>query len=120
MKNPFRKGYEISLNRVHDTVRVKEGDQSLMLTVNGDAQRMVAGLNTAQGKMKAIAEGNPTQEEITDVALFFAGVIFGKEQATQLMGFYANDPSTVITICGTYFRERLADQISKVQKKMKL
>ena len=119
MKNPFRKGYEISLNRVHDTVRIKEGDQSLTLTVNGDAQRMVAGIMNANKKMQALKDES-TDEEAREAATYFAGVLFGREQAEKLLEFYADDPGTVITVCGRYFKERLANQISKVQKKMKL
>ena len=47
----FGKGYKMTLNRVHDAVTIKEGDETLKLTVNGDSMRMVAGLNKAQKKM---------------------------------------------------------------------
>lgn len=120
MRNPFRKGYEITMNRVHDTVTVREGGDKLTLIVNGDAQRMVAGLTRAQRRMKEISEGEPSPEQTKDIALFFAGVIFGNEQAEKLMHFYADDPGSVISICGKYFRERLADKITAMQKKMKL
>lgn len=121
MRNPFRKGYEISLNRVHDTVSIREGDESLVLTVNADSQRMVAGLTKAQQKMKDVAESNePTDEQTREVALYFAGVIFGKEQAEQLLKFYADDPASVISVCGQYFKNRLADKIRKVQQKIKV
>ncbi len=118
MKNPFRKGYEISLNRVHDTVVIREGNEKLTLTVNGDAQRMVAGLTNAQRKMKEIADGEPTAEQTRDIAEYFAAVIFGAEQARKLSEFYADDPGSVISVCGKYFRERLVNQITEVQKKM--
>ena len=48
----FRRGYEMTLNRVHDTVTIREGDEKITLTVNGDAMRMVAGLNKAQATMR--------------------------------------------------------------------
>lgn len=115
----FHKGYEMTLNRVHDTVTIREGDETLKLTVNGDSMRIVAGLNKAQQKMTALNDES-TEEEIISTAEYFASVIFGKEQAEKLMAFYADDPSCVITVCGQYFRERLADKISKVQKKMKV
>lgn len=114
----FRRGYEVTLNRVHDTITIKEGAERLTLTVNGDAMRMVAGLNKAQARMKSITEETP-DEEVKDVAEYFAAVIFGKEQAAQLMEFYANDPGCVISVCGQVFKERLAGKITNAQKKMK-
>ena len=47
MKLFKRHGYELTLNRVHDTIVIREGDETLTLTVNGDAMRMVAGLNNS-------------------------------------------------------------------------
>ena len=35
------------------------------------------------------------------------------------MAFYADDPGCVISVCGQYFKERLADKISAVQRRMK-
>ena len=114
----FRRGYEMTLNRVHDTVTIREADEKITLAVNGDAMRMVAGLNKAQEKMKALANDTPT-EQVKEVAEYFASVIFGKEQAAKLMAFYADDPGCVISVCGQYFKERLADKISAVQRRMK-
>lgn len=114
----FRRGYEMTLNRVHDTVTIREGDESITLTVNGDAMRIVAGLNKAQEKMNALTDDSP-DDEVKDAAEYFAAVIFGKDQAAQLMAFYADDPACVISVCGQYFKNRLADRIAKVQKKMK-
>ena len=48
----FGKGYEVTLNRVHDNITIRESGETLKLSVNGDAMRMVAGLNRAQQKMK--------------------------------------------------------------------
>ena len=114
----FRRGYEMTLNRVHDTVTVREGDEKITLTVNGDAMRMVAGLTKAQTKMKELTDDSP-DDVVKDVAEYFAAVIFGKEQAAKLMAFYADDPGCVITVCGQYFKERLADKITEAQKRMK-
>ena len=113
----FRRGYELTLNRVHDTVRIKEGGETLTLRVNGDSLRMVAGLNKAQEKMKALTEES-TDGEIREAAEYFASVLFGSEQARKLMEFYADDAGSVIAVCGKYFRERLADKISAQQKKL--
>lgn len=114
----FGKGYKITLNRVHDVVTIKEGDETLKLTVNGDSMRMVAGLNKAQKKMLEL-DDNATDEQVKECAEYFAAVIFGKEQAAQLMAFYADDPGCVISVCGQYFKNRLAGKIAAVQKKMK-
>lgn len=114
----FRRGYTMTLNRVHDTVTIREGDEKITLTVNGDAMRIVAGLNKAQAKMKELSDDTP-DDAVKDVAEYFAAVIFGKEQAAQLMAFYADDPGCVISVCGQYFKDRLAGKIANVQKRMK-
>ena len=115
----LKKGYELSLNRVHERVTIREGDETLSLTVNGDSMRMIAGMNKAQQKMNALTDES-TDEEVIEAAEYFASVIFGKEQAAQLMAFYADDPGCVINVCGQYFKERLAGKIAKVQKKIKV
>ena len=114
----FKRGYTMTLNRVHDSITIKEGEESLKLTVNGDAMHMVAGLNKAQTKMKAINDES-TDDEVKEVSEYFAAVIFGKDQAEQLMKFYSDDPGCVISVCSQYFRDRLAGKIAKVQKKLK-
>ena len=110
---------EITLNRVHDRIVIREGDERLTLTVNGDAMRLVAGLNKAQQKMTALND-NSSDEDVMETAKYFAAVIFGQEQAGKLLDFYANDPGCVISVCGQYFRTRLADKIAKVQRKIKV
>lgn len=115
----FRNGYEMTLNRVHDTVTIKEGDERLTLSVNGDAMHMIAGINKANQKLQALTDDSK-DEEVIEAAEYFAAVIFGREQAARLMRFYANDPGCVISVCGQYFKERLVDRIVKVQKKAKL
>lgn len=114
----LRRGYEVTLNRVHDNITIKEGAESLKLTVNGDAMRMVAGLNKAQKKMIELKD-DADDATVKETAEYFAAVIFGKEQAEKLMSFYADDPGCVIAVCGQYFKERLAGKIAKVQKKTK-
>ena len=116
----FRKGYDITLNRVHDTIKIKENGETLPLTVSADPMRIVAGLNKAQKKLNDLVnqETEPAEEEIKEAADYFATVIFGKEQAEKLMAFYNDDAACVINVCGTYFRERLGQKISKMQKKI--
>ena len=41
-------------------------------------------------------------------------------QAAKLIDFYAGDPFCVISVCGKYFKERLAGKIANIQKKMKV
>ena len=117
----FKRGYTITLNRVHDVLTVREGNEKLSLTVDGDSMRIVAGLNVAQQKMNEItAKEDPTETEIREAAETFATVIFGKEQTEKLFAFYNNDPGCVISICGQYFKNRLAARIAKVQRRLKL
>ena len=111
--------YKMTLNRVHDIIEIRECEEKLTLTVNGDSMRMVAGLNKAQKKMQEINDETP-DDEVKSVADYFASVIFGHEQAKKLMAFYADDPGCVISVCGQYFKERLAGRIAKVQKKLKV
>lgn len=114
-----KKGYELTLNRVHDTIKINENGESITLVVNGDPMRMVAGLNAAQKKLVELADNkDASTESMHEAAELFAAVIFGKEQTEKLFAFYADDPSCVITACGTYFKERLADKIAEQQKKM--
>ena len=115
----FKKDYEMTLNRVHDNITIKEGDETLKLTVNGDGMRMVAGLNKARERLNALTEDAP-DDEVKEAAKYFAAVIFGNEQAEQIMSFYADDPGCVIMVCGQYFKDRLAHKIAAVQKKMKV
>lgn len=117
----FGKRYEMTLNRVHDNLTIREGSERLSLTVDGDSMRMVAGINVAQKKMNdVVTKEEPTEEEIRDAAETFATVIFGKDQTEKLFAFYNDDPGCVISICGQYFKNRLAYKIAKVQKRLKL
>lgn len=110
--------YSLSLNRVHDTVRIREGRESLRLVVDGDPMRMVAGLNQAQ-KMLVLINDETSDEDKRTTAEYFATVIFGKEQAAQLLTFYRDDALCVVNVCGTYFRDRLNKLITKAQKRSK-
>lgn len=110
--------FKISLNRIHDTVQISEGNDSITLRVNGDPARMVAGLSEAQRRMAAVNE-DTDPDEVKKTAEFFAGVIFGTEQTKTLMDFYRQDAGCVINICGKYFSERLKTLIIKAQKRIK-
>lgn len=117
----FKRGYTLTLNRVHDALTVKEGDARLTLTVDGDSMRMVAGLNKAQEKMNEILkQENPPESEIREAAEYFATVIFGAEGSNKLFDFYNGDAGCVISVCGQYFKGRLADKIAKIQRRLKV
>ena len=110
--------HDLTLNRVHDVVRVREGGDSITLRVDADANRMVAGLSHAQDVLKAVP-ADATAEQRQTAIMYFATVIFGKEQAEKLLEFYNNAPDCVLAICGQYFSTRLMKKITKAQKKAK-
>ena len=110
--------YKLSLNRVHDRVRITEGDERIELRVDADPMRMVVGLNEAQRRLKTITD-DTTVGERDDIALYFAGVIFGESQADTLWNFYHRDAACVINVCGRYFSDRLAKLIEKAQRRMR-
>lgn len=108
----FRRRYEVSTNRIRDKIRVRENGNILDLKVNEEAGRLVYGLNKVQAKLAESKDQTAAQE----TAEYFAGVIFGDEQAAMLMDFYDNDPYSVIEVCGKYFSERLGAMITRAQK----
>jgi hypothetical protein len=115
---PFKRPYNISLHRVYDRVRIIEGDERLELCVDADPMRMVAGLNDAQRRLRALTDES-SDEQLRECALYFASVIFGQKQADALIDFYHGDPGCVIRICGQYFSGHLAEKIARAQKKSK-
>ena len=110
--------YSISLNRVYDTVKIKEGGNSLILKVNADSRQVVTELTAVQKRLQAMTDSTPGDER-HEVCMQFATVIFGAEQAKELSEFYGNDDSCLLGICGKYFADRLSKLISSAQKKMK-
>lgn len=111
-------GKTLTLERVYDTVTIREGGNTLKLHVNADASRLVVGLSQAQKRLAAIKE-ETTDEERTEAARFFSDIIFGKEQTQKLFDYYFGDPVCVIAVCGKYFSSRLGKLITKQQKRMK-
>ena len=106
---------KLTMNRVHERVTIKEGNEKLNLTVDGDPMRMVAGLSQTQKMLKAI-NGESTEQDTKNAALFFAQVLFGQEQSQKLMEFYMGDAGCVIGICGKVFQQ-ISGQITKLQKR---
>ena len=110
--------FTMSLNRVHDTLKIKEGNDSIILHVNADPRRIVAGLNGVQARLQSINEETPDAERL-EHATVFANVLFGEDQAKQLADFYHDDYGCIISVCSKYFDQRLAKLITKAQKKAK-
>ena len=106
---------EISPYSVEDKVTFRNVDKTITLYVRGDAASFVVGLRKAQEKLAAITDESDECERM-DCARFFARTLFGDEQGDKLVDFY-NEPLAVITVCGMYFKERLAKKITKAQKK---
>lgn len=109
---------ELSLGRVHGTLVIREGFDKLTLKVNADPMRLTAGLVQVQKLLKSWDE-KTTEKRKREIALAYAAVMFGEEQAKKLLEFYCNDPACVINVCAQYFGKTLSRLINKAQKKMK-
>ena len=114
----FGKKFTLSMNRVHDSIRIREGSDTLDLSVDADPMRLVAGLNKAQKVLKSV-DDNSSEDDIKAAAKLFASSIFGEEQALALLDFYHEDAGCVIAVCGRYFADRLSKIITKAQKRAK-
>lgn len=123
MGNCFRRAFrkELTLNRVRDHVTFKEGNDTLPLVVDCDANTIISRLLEAKKGLDGIT-GESTAEEREAAARAFSEAIFGKEQTQKIFEFYSNDPGCVVTICGMYFgdaKNGLGKKITKVQKHTK-
>lgn len=114
----FTRPYRMTLNHVHDTVRITEGGESLTLHVDADPMRLTTALHDCVAAIKACGNDTP-EEQWQQAALEFAGAIFGAAQAKALLDFYRLDGVCVINICGQYFQGRLTRLIDKAQRKAK-
>ena len=110
--------YKLSLNRVHDTVRITENGEALTLRVDADPMRMVTALSQAQKELSGLTDDS-TKEAQRAAAYHFAAAIFGDDQATALLRFYREDAACAINVCGQYFAKRLNKLIVRAQKKSK-
>lgn len=111
-----KRKYNLTLNRVHDSVTIKEGTDTLDLQVESDPDRIIAGLSAANKALRAIND-NSTDEETRNAARMLAACIFGEEQADKLLAFYHDDPGCVIRACSMYFSKRLSHLITDAQKR---
>lgn len=114
----FNRPYRMTLNHVHDTVRITEGGETLTLLVDADPMRLTAALHNCVAIIKACNDDTPP-EQWEQAALAFAGAIFGEAQAKALLDFYRLDGVCVINICGQYFQGRLTRLIDKAQRRAK-
>lgn len=108
---------ELSLGRVHGTLAIVEGFDKLTLKVNADPMRLTAGLVQVQKNLKSWND-KTTEKQKKEIALSYAAVIFGTEQAKQLLDFYHGDAACVINVCAQYFARTLSRLINKAQKRM--
>ena len=109
--------FRVSLGRVHELVRVKEGTERLILRVDGDPIQMTVGLNKAREALQTLNGEN--DEEALEAARMFAEVFFGKKQTDLLFGLYNDNPACVISVCGKVFEKRLIKKIIKAQTRQK-
>ena len=112
---------EYTLNRVHDRITVREGNETIDLVVDNDANTLIYEIVQAQKALDGIKNESP-EEERNIAVMKFAGAIFGPEQAQKLLDFYRGNYGCVITICSMYFtdgKNGLGKKITKVQKKTK-
>ena len=107
---------EINPYPVSDTVRFRNVDKTLTLTVRTGASSVVLGIKKAQERFKTLNDQSPETERAA-AAKEFAEAMFGGEQAERLIQFYDNDSLAVVNACGMYFSNRLTKLITKAQKK---
>lgn len=107
--------FSISLNRVHDKIKIKEGNETLVLRVDADPMKIAGDMRNAAVKLQD-AE-NMTPEERDQATADLAIAIFGNEQAYELKQFYNNDFSCVMAVLSQYI-ERLTKIITKAQKRL--
>lgn len=100
---------------VSDKIAFRNIDKTITMTVRADAATLVVGMKRVSDRLSGIKDDS-SDEDKTNAARLFAETIFGKDQGEQLMDFY-DDPLSVITACGMYFRERLSKKIVKAQKR---
>lgn len=110
---------ELTLNRVRDHITIREGNDTITLTVDSDANTLIRGVRTAQNTLLRLQEED-NQELKETAAKQLSEAIFGREQAERLLDFYGGSYECVITICGMYFGDHkygLGKKITKAQKK---
>ena len=108
--------HEIDPYPISDTVRFRNADQTICLTVRSDAPSLVLGMKRVGEKLTGM-DDNTEDSERVEAARFFAQTLFGSDQGDSLVQFYHEDALAIISACGMYFQKRLAKKITKAQKK---
>lgn len=110
---------QLTLNRVRDHITIREGSDTISLTVDSDANTLIRGVRMAQKTLQRLQkEDNDGLKETAAKQL--SESIFGVEQAGKLLDFYNGNYECVITICGIYFGDHkngLGKKITKAQKR---
>lgn len=107
----------LSLGRVHGTLVIKEGFDKITLYVDADPMRLTAGLVQANREIQKWSD-KATPKQRKEMALDFASVMFGREQAQKLMDFYHGDATCVVSVCAQYFSGTLSRLINKAQRRI--
>lgn len=114
-------GRKITLNRIRDSITIREGKDELHLYVDCEPNQMIRRIQAADRDLQRIDE-KTSDEDRKSVSLALAKAIFGEEQAIKLLDFYHGDYGCVVTICGMYFgdaKHGLGKKITKAQKRRK-
>lgn len=109
------------MNRVRDSIVIREGNETITLNVDSDANSLMMRLQKAQKELAGVNE-DPSEEHRIQAAHSLAVAMFGTEQAEKLFEFYHGNAGCVVTICGMYFGDKkngLGKKITKAQKKTK-
>ena len=100
---------------VIDNIEFYDGKNTLPVNVRADAAALVVNIKKVHDKLSTLTDES-TEETNAETARMFAHAIFGQEDGDRVCAFY-RDPLTVISVCGKYFKDRLADKITKAQKR---
>ena len=111
--------FSLTLNRVRDKITVKEGDETIEMSVDSDARVIIVKIRKAQELLTQATKAEATEEERAAAAVEFSRAIFGPDQTDKLYQFYNWDYSCLLTICGMYFEKRLRKKIAKAQKRIR-
>ena len=111
--------FRLTLNRVRDSIAVRESNEEIKLKVDADPRIMVTRIREAQKLLNSANDPQTTDQQRQEAVKAFSEAIFGPEQAEALAEFYNGDYSCVLTICGMYFEKRLCKKIIAAQKKQR-
>lgn len=108
--------FRISLNRVHDKIKIQQGNESLILRVDADPMKIAADMRKAAEKLQN-SETMP-EDERNQAIKELAEAVFGAEQAYSLFDLYNHDSTCVMAVMSKYI-ERLTKLVTQAQKRQK-